>query len=94
MNYTEFSKKIKTKYPQYADMDDYELAQKMVAKYPKQYNDVTFDKVENKKGIDLTPSGLMNTATNALYSVAKTPYKMIRYNQPAQKAFQDAYKQP
>lgn len=42
MNYKEFSGKIKSKYPDYSDMDDRELAQKMVAKYP-EYSDVTFD---------------------------------------------------
>lgn len=45
MHYTEFSQKIKTKYPQYQNMDDRELAQKIVAKYP-QYNDITFDEVQ------------------------------------------------
>lgn len=42
MDYKEFSSKIKSKYPQYQDMDDRELAEKMVAKYPN-YSDVTFD---------------------------------------------------
>jgi hypothetical protein len=42
MNYLEFSQKIKTKYPQYSDLDDKTLAEKMVSKYP-QYKDVTFD---------------------------------------------------
>jgi GGDEF domain-containing protein len=42
MNYKDFSSKIKTKYPDYADMDDRTLAEKMVAKYP-EYSDVTFD---------------------------------------------------
>lgn len=42
MDYREFAGKIKSKYPDYADMDDRELAQKMVAKFP-DYSDVTFD---------------------------------------------------
>jgi hypothetical protein len=63
MNYNEFSEKIKTKYPQYKDMDNKELAQRMVAKYP-QYKDVTFDDVEEPKGIDLTPSGLVKKAVS------------------------------
>lgn len=45
MDYRDFSTKIKSKYPQYQDMDDMELAQKMVQKFP-QYKDVTF--VETK----------------------------------------------
>lgn len=48
MNYNEFSEKVKSKYPQYKDMDNKTLAQKMVAKYP-QYSDVTFD--EQKPGL-------------------------------------------
>lgn len=43
MNYQEFSSRIKQKYPQYADMDDEDLARRMVAKYP-QYSDVEFGK--------------------------------------------------
>lgn len=42
MDYREFARKIKTKYPDYSDMDDRELAQKMVNKYPSEYSDVTF----------------------------------------------------
>ena len=40
MDYTEFSAKIKAKYPQYNDIPDDELASKMVAKFPTQYGDV------------------------------------------------------
>lgn len=43
MDYKEFSAKVKAKYPQYSDMNDEELARKMVAKFPKEYADVTFD---------------------------------------------------
>lgn len=39
----EFSAKIKSKYPQYKDMDDVELAQKIVAKYPQYEGVVNFD---------------------------------------------------
>lgn len=45
MNYNEFAEKIKNKYPQYNDLDNKELAQKMVAKYPQEYSDVTFDDI-------------------------------------------------
>ena len=61
MNYNDFAEKIKAKYPEYADMDNRELAQKMVAKFPDEYSDVVFD--EPKKGIDITPSGIVKTAT-------------------------------
>lgn len=46
MNYKEFAGKVKAKYPDYADMDDRELAQKLVNKYPKEYGDVAFDPIE------------------------------------------------
>jgi hypothetical protein len=67
MNYNEFADKIKTKYPQYKDMDNRQLAERMIAKYP-QYKDVTFDDIEESKGIDLTPSGLVKKAVS--YPVA------------------------
>ena len=34
ISYIEFSKSIKEKYPQYADKDDYVLAEAMIKKYP------------------------------------------------------------
>jgi hypothetical protein len=43
MNYIEFSQSIKSKYPQYKDVDDLELANKMIAKYPEYSEQVTFD---------------------------------------------------
>ena len=43
MNYIEFSQSIKNKYPQYKDIDDLELANKMIAKYPEYSEKVTFD---------------------------------------------------
>lgn len=42
MNYKEFAQRVKTKYPEYADVDDKELSQRIIAKYP-EYSDVTFD---------------------------------------------------
>lgn len=49
MNYNEFASRIKEKYPEYNDMDNKELATKMVQKYPNDYSDVTFDepKIDN-----------------------------------------------
>lgn len=47
MDYREFAGKIKSKYPgSYDDMDDMDLARKMVAKYP-EYSDISF-KDENR----------------------------------------------
>lgn len=49
-NYIEFSAKIKEKYPQYADIDDKLLAEKMIEKYPQYAEQVTFEeKPEPKK---------------------------------------------
>lgn len=50
MNYIEFSQNIKKKYPEYNDMDDLDLAKKMVAKFP-EYNDITFDDATEKKSV-------------------------------------------
>lgn len=44
----EFSKKIKTKYPEYKDVDDVVLAQKMIEKYPEYKTQVFFDEVKKK----------------------------------------------
>lgn len=43
MNYIEFSKQIKEKYPYYQKVDDRELAEKIIAKYPYYKDKVTFD---------------------------------------------------
>lgn len=50
MDYKEFASKIKQKYPDYGDMNDLELAEKIVAKYPNEYSDVKFPKQEPKSG--------------------------------------------
>lgn len=48
MNYKDFAKKIKEKYPDYADMDDRALAKAMVEKYPEDYSDIEFTDTETK----------------------------------------------
>lgn len=45
---SEFSKKIKEKYPQYKDIDDVTLAKKMIEKYPEYSSRVNFN-IEKKK---------------------------------------------
>jgi hypothetical protein len=83
MNYNEFAESIKTKYPQYKDMDNKDLAERMIAKYP-QYKDITFDTpAEEKKGIDLTPRGIGQTVGNAL----SAPIVAMRDNIPVKQAF-------
>jgi hypothetical protein len=39
----EFSQKVKSKYPEYKDVDDIVLAKKMVEKYPEYANQVSFE---------------------------------------------------
>ena len=46
----EFASKIKTKYPQYASMDDNELTQKMVQKYPQYQSQIESPKPQGMMG--------------------------------------------
>ena len=80
MNYNEFAESIKTKYPEYKDMDNRELAEKMITKYP-EYNDVTFDA---EKGIDLTPSG----AYKKVVAGAVAPLRAAIYKESIPEAYQ------
>ncbi len=56
LNYTDFSSKIKTKYPEYKDIDDKVLAEKMVEKYP-EYKDQVMFEVEKKSPDETQSSG-------------------------------------
>lgn len=49
IQYKEFAKKIKQKYPEYKDVDDLLLSQKMVEKYPEYKTQVLFDEVKKKE---------------------------------------------
>ena len=51
----EFAKKIKEKYPQYANIDDVTLAKKMVEKYPEYSTQVNFVEKKNQNGTVITP---------------------------------------
>ena len=58
----EFSAKIKEKYPQYKDVDDLVLAQKMVEKYPEYKEKITFeetDKIVQPQNNDSKPKNKM-----------------------------------
>lgn len=67
MTLQEFGKKIKTKYPQYNDLEDIELGKKILAKYP-QYQDMVDDKSEK---ISLNrESNFTQKATSALKGVS------------------------
>lgn len=69
MNYNEFAERIKSKYPEYKDMDNKELSKRIITKYPEYKEQVTFTETqsqEQKKGIDLTPGGLVKQVQRAL----------------------------
>ena len=76
MDYSEFAKKVKAKYPDYNDLGDLELAQKIVAKYPNDYSDVTFPSQFHQEQIATKPPGIIQTgidtakATLAPFSTA------------------------
>lgn len=77
MDYNEFSQRIKTKYPEYQNMDNKELAQKIIAKYPEYESQVTFDieqpQKQQTKGVDLTPSGLFKGSQDVIASAITAP---------------------
>ena len=60
IDYNEFAEKIKAKYPQYKDVDNYTLASKMVEKYPEYKGQVDLKKK------DLTVSGLGTSSLDRL----------------------------
>lgn len=47
VNYKDFSKRIKEKYPEYKDVDDMTLAKKVIVKYPYYKDKVIFDQSQN-----------------------------------------------
>jgi len=51
----EFAKKVKSKYPQYANVDDITLAKKIVEKYPEYASQVNFNSKVKKKDILESP---------------------------------------
>ncbi len=87
MDYNEFAQKVKTKYPEYNDMDNLELAQKIVAKYPEYAETVTFEQIptEQNKGVDITPRAIGERLGNALSSAIVSKRDNIPY--------EEAYKQ-
>lgn len=70
MNYTEFAKKIKTKYPDYQDVDDRELAERVVAKYPDYKDVVEFDAQEDPSMAGSFARGAMSGIPGATAAVS------------------------
>jgi hypothetical protein len=77
MNYNEFAEKIKTKYPDYKDVDNRELAEKIVAKHPEYKTQVSFDDVQAP--VTAQPQGMMGqVATQAVQAALPS----AQYDQP------------
>ena len=100
MNYTEFSKKIKEKYPYYNKVDDKVLAEKMIAKYPYYKDKVTFDIEEQPEGNSvkitdvfknmLTPvTKPVETLTDTSVKIENTAEKSVK---PATQAISETVK--
>lgn len=70
MDYLDFSKKIKSKYSQYAGIDDLELAQKIVSKHPEYKSVVTFDAPVEQQAPAQTPQA-QSLIAKALPYIAK-----------------------
>ena len=76
IDYKEFASTIKTKYPQYKDVDDLELSQKMVEKYPEYKDKVTFEPLKKKTLRD----SYQNTQRHFLHWIQKFKRsKSLRY---------------
>lgn len=71
MNYTEFSKKVKEKFPQYSDMSDEELTRKMLVKFPTEYSDIDTTNMGSKPVQPVTQKpqemGVVETALRSAF---------------------------
>jgi len=66
LDYNQFAEKIKQKYPEYKDIDNYTLATKMVEKYPEYQTQVSLKKKEESQSTlvqDNTSSDRLNKTT-------------------------------
>lgn len=81
------TKKIVELDDNFTDSDIDEISKQLNAETVGQNNSVE----TQEKGIDLTPSGLIDNTANAIVSAIETPYRMVRDKQNPIKAFQSAY---
>jgi hypothetical protein len=73
LDYIEFAKKIKSKYPEYNDIDDLTLAKKMIEKYPEYKNEVSFDSVLKKKEVSQSTQKQKVTSSVTSKTAQKQP---------------------
>jgi hypothetical protein len=74
LDYIEFSKKIKQKYPQYKDVDDMVLAKKMVEKYPEYRSQVEFQELKKKRSTELpSPPKGKDTTSDIVKKTTQKP---------------------
>ena len=73
LDYKEFAKKIKNKYPEYSDVDDLTLSKKMVDKYPEYKNEVYFETPLKKKEVSQSTLDQGNTSSARLSKTTTKP---------------------
>ena len=76
MNYQEFSAKVKSKYPEYANVDDRELAQRIVSKYPEYQGKVEFPSSSKELNVP-QQSFAQNLASDYADAVMQGPAAML-----------------
>jgi predicted XRE-type DNA-binding protein len=69
LDYNEFAEKIKQKYPEYKDIDNYTLTTKMIEKYPEYKTQV----VLKKKEVSQSTLGQSNTSSGRLSNTTTKP---------------------
>ena len=72
IDYNEFAKKIKAKYPEYKDVDNYTLASKMVEKYPEYKGEVDLKKKDLTVSGSAEPSSARLTTTTTKATVSSS----------------------
>lgn len=99
VSYNEFSNRIKTKYPEYKDVDNLVLAKKVVAKYPEYKDKVLFDQQDNESIYSfLKKNNLTTKSEKEFYTTyentvkAKELYDFFVENKLTEKDFKTFYK--
>lgn len=75
MDYNSFAEQIKSKYPQYKNVDNFTLAQKMIEKYPVYQSKVSFAKQE--KGVAGFSTGLAKGVLSSVRGAGQVGEKVL-----------------